>query len=62
MFCPFANFLLGQGHHRVMIYIYILVLKSHFTQSFFEIDPSVAEKKIFEGFIPYMGMVAILVM
>ena len=27
-----------------------------------EIGPPVLEKKIFEGFLPYMGMVAILVM
>ena len=25
-------------------------------------QPQVAEKKIFEGFLPYMGVVAILVM
>ena len=30
--------------------------------SFVEIDPLVLEKKIFEGFLPYMGMAAILVM
>ena len=30
--------------------------------SFVEIGPPVLEKKIFEGFLPYMGMVAILVM
>ena len=29
--------------------------------SFVEIGPTVLEKKIFEGFLPYMGMVAILV-
>ena len=29
---------------------------------FFEIGPPVPEKKIFEGFLPYMGVVAILVM
>ena len=29
--------------------------------SFFEIDPPDSEK-IFEGFLPYMGMAAILVM
>ena len=37
----------------VMIYTCIVV---------FEISPPVPEKKIFEGFIPYMGMAAILVM
>ena len=30
--------------------------------SFVEIGPPVQEKKIFEGFLPYMGMAAILVM
>ena len=30
--------------------------------SFVVIGPPVAEKKIFEGFLPYMGMAAILVM
>ena len=29
--------------------------------SFFEIGPPVREKKIFEGFLPYMSMAAILV-
>ena len=31
-------------------------------QSFVEIDPPVPEKTIFEGFLPYMDMAAILVM
>ena len=30
--------------------------------SFIEIGPPIPEKKIFEGFLPYMGMAAILVM
>ena len=30
--------------------------------SFVEIGPPVLKKKIFEGFLPYMGMAAILVM
>ena len=30
--------------------------------SFVEIGPLVPQKKIFEGFLPYMGMAAILVM
>ena len=30
--------------------------------SFIEIGPRVQEKKIIEGFLPYMGMAAILVM
>ena len=30
--------------------------------SFIEVNLSVPEKKIFEGFLPYMGMAAILVM
>ena len=33
-----------------------------FTPSFIKINLLVSEKKIFEGFLPYMGMVAILVM
>ena len=32
-----------------------------FIPSFFEISPQNLEKKIFEGFLPYMGMAAILV-
>ena len=31
-------------------------------QSFIEVNLSVSEKKISEGFLPYMGMAAILVM
>ena len=42
-----------------MIYIHIVVLES---SSLVEIGPVVPEKKIFEGFLPYMGMAAILVM
>ena len=33
-----------------------------FTPSFIKINLLVSEKEIFEGFLPYMGMVAILVM
>ena len=33
-----------------------------FMPSFVEIGPVVPEKKNFEGFLPYMGVVAILVM
>ena len=33
-----------------------------YIQSFVEIGPPVLVKKIFEGFLPYMDMVAILVM
>ena len=33
-----------------------------FMPSFFEIGPPDSEKKIFEGFLPHMGMAAILVM
>ena len=38
--------------------------RSHqcYIPSFMEIGPPVREKKIFEGFLPYMGMAAILVM
>ena len=34
----------------------------YYIQSFVEINLPVPEKKIFEGFLPYLGMVAILVM
>ena len=34
----------------------------YYIPSFMEISPSVSEKKIFEGFLPYMGVAAILVM
>ena len=46
-----------------MIYIYIVVLESSILHAKFciEIGPPVQEKKIFEGFLPNMGMVAILV-
>ena len=33
----------------------------YYIPSFEEIGPSASEKKIFEGFLPYMGMGAILV-
>ena len=33
-----------------------------FHAKFGEISPPVLEKKVFEGFLPYMGMAAILVM
>ena len=46
-----------------MIYIHIVVLEpSMLHAKFLEIDPPVMEKKIFEGFLPYMGIAAILVM
>ena len=34
----------------------------YYIPSFVEIGPRVPEKKIFEGFLPYMGVAAILVM
>ena len=34
----------------------------YYIPSFVEIGPPVPEKKIFEGFLPYMGVEAILVM
>ena len=42
----------------------IMMGRSHqcYIQSFMKIGPPVPEKKIFEGFLPYMGMAAILVM
>ena len=39
-----------------------LCLLVPFMPSFFEIGPPVPEKKIFEEFLPYMGMAVILVM
>ena len=46
-----------------MIYIYIVVLQPLVLHAkFLEIGPPDSEKKIFEGFLPYMGMAAILVM
>ena len=46
-----------------MIYIYIVVLEPVMLHAkFVEISPPVLEKKIFEGFLPYMGIAAILVM
>ena len=46
-----------------MIYIHIVVLESSILHAkFVEICQPVPEKKIFEGFLPYMGMAAILVM
>ena len=38
------------------------MLAALYIPSFVEIDPPVPEKKIFEGFLPYMGVAAILVM
>ena len=50
------------GNHRVMIYIYIVVLESLMLHpSIVEIGRPVMEK-IFDGFLPYMDMAAILVM
>ena len=46
-----------------MNYIYIVVLEPWMLHAkFVEIGPPVPEKKIFDGFLPYMGMAAILVM
>ena len=44
--------------------LFCVVLESHATcymPSFVEIGPLVLEKNTFEGFLPYMGMTAILV-
>ena len=42
----------------------IMMGRSHqcYIQSFVKIGPPVPERKIFEGFLPYMGVAAILVM
>ena len=40
----------------------LFVFPSYYILSFLEIGPPVLEKKIFEWFLPYMGVAAILVM
>ena len=42
--------------------LFITGRRKHPVTSFFEIGLPDSEKKIFEGFLPYMGMTAILVM
>ena len=49
----------SQGHD---LYRHCSALAINVSCRFIEIGPPVPEKKIFEGFLPYMGMVAILVM
>ena len=50
---------IGQGHPRVTIYaIYDGPTSQILHTSFMQIGPAVPEK-IFEGFLPYMGMAAI---
>ena len=48
-----------QGHSRVIIYINYDGQESPMLPSFVKIGPPVLERKIFEGFLPYMGMAAI---
>ena len=45
-------------------FLFFQNLDSHrcFTPSFLEISLLVSENKIFDGFLPYMGMAAIFVM
>ena len=52
---------IGQGHHRAMINIQIVVLGQCYKPSFVKTRPLVPEK-IFEGFLPYMDMATILIM
>ena len=51
----FEGFLYGRGGHLGWS-------SSCYIPSFVEIGLSVLEKKTFEGYLPYMGMAAILVM
>ena len=54
---------IGQDHTRVIIWTnYDGPIPRCYILSFVEIGPAVPEKKIFGGFLPYMGMAAILVM
>ena len=50
-----ADALLESGRYSVVIYIYRTI------PNFVEIGPLVLEKKIFEAFLPYMDVVAIVV-
>ena len=54
---------IDQGHSRVIIWTnYDGWSPRCCIPSFMKIGPPVLEKKIFEGFLPYMGVAAILVM
>ena len=54
---------IGQGQPRIIIWTNYDGQESLLRHTkFVEISPPVPEKKIFEGFLPYMGMAAILVM
>ena len=55
---------LGQMSPWGPVFFRIINIQSYcpFPASFVEIGPVVPEKKNFEGFLPYMGMAAILVM
>ena len=53
---------IGQGHPRVTIMQFMMALRPRcYIPSFMQIRPAVPEK-IFKGFLPYVGMAAILVM
>ena len=53
---------IGQGHSRVIININYDGQESPMLHTKFRENCPVLEKKIFEGFLPYMGVAAILVM
>ena len=54
---------IGQGHHRVVIYIHIVVLESSILHAKFYGDQSIGYgEEDFERFLPYVGMAAILAM
>ena len=53
---------IGQGQPRVIIYINFVELESPMLHAKFQGHRTILEKKILKGFLPYMGMAAILVM
>ena len=59
----FPNLTLGQGHSTVSFEQTMMGRSPRcYIPGFVEIGPPLPEKKIFEGYLPYMGMAAILVM
>ena len=54
---------IGQGNSKVIIWTIMMCWSPQcYIPSFVEIRPPVPKKMIFKGFLPYMGMVAIMVM
>ena len=52
----------GVKEDLLRVFTIIILVSLPSWSCFVEISPPVLEKKIFEGFLPYMGMAAILVM